>query len=850
MSEPARFAVFASGSGSNLQALLDREAEGAPYRVELVVADRECEAEARARSKGRAVERVRFAGAGGSGDGDAVSAGGADATSTGGAAATTGDAGAALAELLERRGVQGILLAGFLSLLPAMVCRAYRGRALNIHPSLLPAFGGRGMYGARVHQAVLRSGATVSGPTVHYVNEHYDDGRILAQWPVPVSPTDTPGSLAARVLEVEHVLFPEAACALARSVTGAAGVPEFRWPAEAAGAVWGAATEQGAGAKLQTLVRRAFGMASGGAPRALVSVSDKTGVADFAQALAGRGWEIVSTGGTARVLRKAGVAVVEVDRVTGHPEMMEGRVKTLHPAVHAGILARRSRPDDRVDLARTGYPPVDLVAVNLYPFRETVAQSDATMERAMDNVDIGGPAMARAAAKNHQYVWAVVYPADYDAVLQALDAAASGGSAEAARALRRRLAAKAFRHVSAYDHAVAAYLRPPEAAARSVVLSASPTEAPPRIALHLRRRSALRYGENPDQAAAFYELDARSPVAAPSPPAAARSLAASESPVGVAALGQLGGRALSYNNILDLDGALTSLAPFAYADQAAACLVKHATPCGLAVRPSLVEAFARARDTDRASAFGSVIAFNRAVDAETAAAVAAVFVECLVAPGFDADALEVLAKKKNLRLLAFPGHDVEPRPDSGTRPDSADYPGADPARDFLAGYASPAAGLALRSVHGGMLAQTVPPPPFHGRSGPDWTVASRRSPTTREARDLSFAWSAVYGVKSNAILLGRDMATLGIGAGQTSRVDSSKIAVRKAKEAGFDEALAGAVLASDAFFPFRDGVDAAANAGVSAIVQPGGSVRDKEVVAAADEHGLAMVFTGRRLFRH
>ena len=864
MSEPARFAVFASGSGSNLQALLDREEEGAPYRVELVVTDRECGAEARARRKGRAVERVRFAGAGGSGDGDAVSMGN-EATMPGGGAASTddddttssGDASVALAELLERRGVQGILLAGFLSLVPATVCRAYRGRALNVHPSLLPAFGGRGMYGARVHEAVLRSGASVSGPTVHYVNERYDDGRILAQWPVPVSPTDTPGSLAARVLEVEHILFPEAACALARFATGAAGAPEFRWPAGAAAAGLGAGTELGAGPEVRALARRAFGVgaASGGAPRALVSVSDKTGVADFAQALAGRGWEIVSTGGTARVLREAGVAVIEVERITGHPEMMEGRVKTLHPAVHAGILARRGHPDDSAEMARTGYPTVDLVAVNLYPFRETVAQPDATMERAMDNVDIGGPAMARAAAKNHRDVWAVVDPADYDAVLQALDARASGAAAEAARALRRRLAAKAFRHVSAYDHAVAAYLGPEE---RPPTAHVPPSSGlPPRIALRLRRQSALRYGENPDQAAAFYEPVARSPVAAPSAPAAAPSPAVplspdapespggpvrpdSPTPAGMAALRQLRGKALSYNNILDLDGALTSLAPFAHADQAAACLVKHTTPCGLAVRPSLVEAFTRARDTDRASAFGSVIAFNRVVDAEAAAAVAAVFVECLVAPGFAADALEVLAKKKNLRLLAFPG----------TRSDAADHPGADPARDFLAGWASPEGGLALRSVHGGLLAQTVPPPPFHGRSDPDWTVASRRDPTAREALDLSFAWSAVYGVKSNAILLAREMATLGIGAGQTSRVDSSKIAVRKAKDAGFDEALAGAVLASDAFFPFRDGVDAAASAGVSAIVQPGGSVRDKEVVAAADEHGLAMVFTGRRLFRH
>lgn len=765
MTEPARFAVFASGSGSNLQALLDREEEGAEYRVELVVTDRKCEAEERARAKGRAVERLRFD------DG----------------------AGPGLAELLERREVQGILLAGFLTLLPAQVCSAYRGRALNVHPSLLPAFGGLGMHGARVHEAVLRSGAAVSGATVHYVNERYDEGRILAQWPVPVLPGDTPASLAARVLEVEHVLYPEAACALARSVAGAGGAPEFRWRPEGAGA------GQGARADLRALMSRAFGAgAVAGGRRALVSVSDKTGVADFAQALGRGGWEIVSTGGTARVLRQAGVAVVEVGSVTGHAEMMEGRVKTLHPAVHAGILGRRGRSDDLAELARMGYRPIDLVAVNLYPFRETVAAPDVSMERAMENVDVGGPAMARAAAKNHRDVWAVVDPADYDAVLQALDASASD---EDASAFRRRLAAKAFRHVSAYDHAVAEHLQPEGA------------EAPPRIDVRLRRRAALRYGENPDQAAAFYE-----PEAPDSTPAVLR---------------QLQGKALSYNNILDIDGALTSLAPFAYADQPAACLVKHTTPCGLAARPSLAAAFARARDTDPASAFGSVVAFNRVVDADTAAAVASLFVECLVAPGFAAAALDIFAKKKNLRLLAFP----EPDDDA-------------PARDFLAGYASPARGLALRSALGGMLAQTVSPPPFHGRNAGEWTVASRRGPTAREARDLSFAWAAVYGVKSNAILLARDSATLGIGAGQTSRVDSSKIAVRKAKEAGFAEALHGAVLASDAFFPFRDGVDAAALAGVSAIVQPGGSVRDAEVVVAADEHDMAMVFTGRRLFRH
>lgn len=525
--------------------------------------------------------------------------------------------------------------------------------------------------------------------------------------------------------------------------------------------------------------------------RALLSVSDKRGIVDFARALSERGWELVSTGGTARTLRDAGLAVKSVSEVTGHPEMMDGRVKTLHPAVHAGLLARRERADDMVSLERMGYVPIDLVAVNLYPFRETVAEPGVTVREAMEQVDIGGPTMVRAAAKNHRDVYVVVDPADYDAVLAAL----GGGSDET---LRRRLAAKAFRHVSAYDASVAGYLSTGDENQEAL---------PERLVPSLTRLQTLRYGENPDQQAAFYAFDRRA---------------------GLSALVQLHGKELSYNNLLDLDGALFSLAPFALSGRAAVCIVKHTTPCGVAVADTLEEAYAKALSTDPTSAFGSVVAANREIDRATAERMSDLFIECIVAPGYSEAAKDVLARKKNLRLLAHPADtDCE---------------------TFLASVGRDPEARMLRSVYGGVLVQTPPAPPFYGKADPAWRVVTERRPTDAEWDDLRFAWAAIFGVKSNAILLARQGAALGIGAGQMSRVDASKIAVRKAGEAG--HLLAGSVLASDAFFPFRDGVDAAADAGVAAIVQPGGSVRDEEVIAAANEHRIAMVFTGRRLFRH
>ena len=554
--------------------------------------------------------------------------------------------------------------------------------------------------------------------------------------------------------------------------------------------------------------------------RALLSVSDKTGIADFGRALVDRGWTLLSTGGTARALREAGLEVTDVAHVTGHPEMMEGRVKTLHPAVHAGLLARRNEASDLEALQEHGYGTIDLLAVNLYPFRETVAKEGVGLGEAMGKVDIGGPTMIRAAAKNHTGVWVVVDPADYEAVLAALDAqedqeTADGRSAsESEAATRRRLAAKVFRHISEYDAAVASFLEtgggePP------FVVSAAPVQS-------------LRYGENPDQEASFYRLGSE--------------------PAGVAALEQRHGKALSYNNILDLDGALLSLAPFAFSPRPAVCIVKHTTPCGLALGDSLQEAFERARATDPVSSFGSVIAVNRPVDGATAESMSTLFIECIVAPGFDEAALEILTAKKNLRLLVIPAVDGP----VSEEPSGAWWSGAGEVVQgvarFLATHSRIPRAETFRSVSGGVLVQTPASPPYFTGERPDWTVATERAPTDAEWKDLAFAWGSVFGVKSNAILLARDGQTLGIGAGQMSRVDSSRIAVQKAADAGLD--LQGSVLASDAFFPFRDGVDAAAEAGVAAIVQPGGSIRDEEVVAAADEHGIAMVFTGRRLFRH
>ena len=536
-----------------------------------------------------------------------------------------------------------------------------------------------------------------------------------------------------------------------------------------------------------------------GKPVALVSVSDKTGVAEFCEGLVARGWRIASTGGTARTLGDAGLDVVGVSELTGHPEMLEGRVKTLHPTVHGGILARRAVAEDMAQLVGHGIAPIDLVAVNLYPFRDTVAREGVRLGEALEQIDIGGPTLLRAAAKNHPSVWPVCDPADYPRVLAALDAAV-----EDVRRLRRELAAAVFRHTAAYDAAITAYL------ARKDPGAGSADDAPRReVALpeeafaSLVRVQRLRYGENPDQAAAFYR-SAAGPAR------------------GIPGLEQLHGKALSFNNILDVDGALTAIAPFVGGARDACAILKHSTPCGLAIGSSPRDVYEKAFACDPVSAFGSVVAFTGRVTEAAAEAMCGNFVECVVAPAFTEGALRTLREKPNLRIL---------RPAAGTAP-------------YAGGHLR--AGLEVRGVRGGVLVQAAPRPARDvDRAAP---VPTDRVPSEAEWADVAFAWSAVQSVKSNAILLARGGATIGIGAGQMSRVDSVELSIRKARAQGLE--VDGAVLASDAFFPFRDGVDAAAAAGVAAIVQPGGSRRDDEVIAAANEHGMAMVFTGRRLFRH
>jgi phosphoribosylaminoimidazolecarboxamide formyltransferase/IMP cyclohydrolase len=517
--------------------------------------------------------------------------------------------------------------------------------------------------------------------------------------------------------------------------------------------------------------------------RALLSVSDKTGLVEFAQGLAALGVALLSTGGTAKVLRGAGLDVTEIDAYTGFPEMLDGRVKTLHPKVHAGILARRDSAEHVATIAAHGIPPIDLVVVNLYPFRETVAKTTCTLDEAIENIDIGGPTLVRAAAKNYTGVGVVVDPADYAALLAEL----RGGACSLSPATRFRLAQKAFSHTAAYDGAISNYLTARDAAGQA-------RPFPDRFNWQGAKLQDLRYGENPHQQAAFYRDEA---------PAAGS----------IAAARQLQGKELSYNNIADSDAAWECVKTFA---EAACVIVKHANPCGVAVATTPLAAYRKALATDPASAFGGIIAFNREVDAETAEAVGAQFVEVLIAPSYTPEALERNAKKANVRVLEL----ALTKASGGDAWDS-------------------------KRVGGGMLIQT---PDADDLTPAELKVVTRKAPTAAQLSDLLFAWRVARFVKSNAIVYCAGGATLGIGAGQMSRVDSTRIAAVKAASAGLS--LAGSVVASDAFFPFRDGLDVAADNGAIAVIQPGGSMRDAEVIAAADERGIAMVFTGIRHFRH
>ncbi len=533
--------------------------------------------------------------------------------------------------------------------------------------------------------------------------------------------------------------------------------------------------------------------------RALISVSDKTDVVPFARRLAAAGFEILSTGGTASALSTAGVAVTEVSDYTGFPEMLDGRVKTLHPKVHGGLLARRDSAAHQEAARAAGIAMIDVLAVNLYPFTQTVARPDCRFDEAIENIDIGGPAMLRAAAKNHDGVAVVVDPSDYEAVAAQIEAT---GAVDATT--RRTLAAKVFAHTARYDGAISDYL---SGLAGDPPADAAPAREPfpRRITLQYERVQALRYGENPHQAAAFY-----------------RGLEAV--PGAFASYRQLQGKELSYNNIADADAAWECVKRFA---EPACVIVKHANPCGVGRADEPVAAYRRAFATDPTSAFGGIIAFNRPVDEKSAVALGGQFVEVVIAPDYERAALERFAAKANIRVLRI---ELPAAAAGAAGPTGARY---DPAR------------IDLKRVGGGLLVQT---PDDVRLAATDLKVVTRRQPDPQQVADLLFAWDVATFVKSNAIVFCRDGQTLGVGAGQMSRVDSSRIAALKAAAAGLD--LAGSVAASDAFFPFRDGLDSLVDAGAVAVIQPGGSMRDDEVIAAADEREIAMVFTGVRHFRH
>ena len=525
---------------------------------------------------------------------------------------------------------------------------------------------------------------------------------------------------------------------------------------------------------------------------ALLSVSDKTGIVEFAQALAQRGVRLLSTGGTAKLLAQAGLDVTEVATHTGQPEILDGRVKTLHPKIHGGLLARRDSAEHLKTLEQHNIDRIDLLVVNLYPFREAVAKADCSFADAVENIDIGGPAMLRAAAKNHGTpaggVTVIIDPADYARVLADID----GPNGQPSYGLRLELATKVYAHTAAYDGAIASYL--------SSLVPAEPEQdqAPERspwprtLTVQVQQQQILRYGENPHQAAAFYI----------------------DQPLGAGLLGsyqQLQGKELSYNNIADADAAWECVRSI---DASACVIVKHANPCGVAIAETPLQAYQKAFKTDPTSAFGGIIAFNRKVDAATAQAVSAQFVEVLLAPAYEPEALAIFAAKKNVRVLQVPQGDSRNAFD-------------------------------IKRVGGGWLVQN---PDDYQVPVSEFKVATKLAPTEQQMQDLLFAWKVAKYVKSNAIVFVADGMTVGVGAGQMSRIDSARIASIKAANAGLS--LAGSAVASDAFFPFRDGLDVVAEAGATCVIQPGGSMRDDEVIAAANERGIAMVLTGARHFRH
>jgi phosphoribosylaminoimidazolecarboxamide formyltransferase/IMP cyclohydrolase len=752
-----RISVGVSGTGSNLRALHAVAARGAlDAEIALVFADRACAALDWAVEQG--IETLLVP------------------------AAPRGDAAARaeedriLAESLAAAAPELVVMAGYMRVVGPAMLAAFTGRLLNLHPALLPAF--PGAHGVR---DALAAGVKVTGVTVHFVDASLDGGPIVLQDSVPVLPGDTEETLLERIHAVEHRLLPRAVgLALAGALTIEPDGRTVRIDAARA-------------AETMAVPRRA-----------LLSVSDKAGLPELGAGLVRLGFELVSTGGTARALRAAGLPVTDVAAVTGFPEMLDGRVKTLHPRVHGGILADRRLASHREQLAAAAIDPFDLVVVNLYPFAAAAEKPGVSFDALVEEIDIGGPSMVRAAAKNHASVAIVTSPDRYSAVLEELETNGRVGEG-----LRSALAVEAFRHTGAYDARIAAEL-PGRMAASGVQLPDEPglpgsaDPYPPTLVVGLEKVETLRYGENPHQKAARYRRPGTGKWAGPF------------------ALGGsiLQGKALSYNNVLDASGADA----IARHLRGAACVVvKHTNPCGAAERATLAEAWQAALAGDPVSAYGGVVALTGEVDAATAEGLAAIFLEVVVAPSYSPEALAILARKTNLRLLE------DPILGSGQ---------AAPAPDPLG---------SIRVAGGGVLVtapDVVPDDPA------TWKLVTSRAPTDQEKRDLDLAWRLCRGVVSNAIVLVKDGMEIGLGSGQTSRVDAARQAVAKAIAFHGPDSLRGAACGSDAFYPFPDAVQVCLDAGVTAYAQPGGSMRDAEVIEVAEKAGAAMLVTGVRHFRH
>jgi phosphoribosylaminoimidazolecarboxamide formyltransferase / IMP cyclohydrolase len=737
---PARIAVAVSGVGSNLRALHAAAARGElGGEIVLVVADRPCPALEWAEEQGLRTALVP--------DGEDV----------------------AFAAELETARTEVVVLAGYMRLVGPATLASFHRRIVNTHPSLLPAFpGGHAIRDALAH------GVKVSGVTIHIVDEALDGGPILAQEAVPVLADDDEPSLRERIQAVEHRLLPRVVALL---VAGAFSIDGRRVTLDAATA----------DARLPQ------------PRRALLSVSDKTGLVELGRALVERGFELVSTGGTARALRDGDLQVTDVAAVTGSPEMLDGRVKTLHPRIHAGLLADLRLDDHRRQLIEAAIAPFELVVVNLYPFAAALERPAITVDALIEEIDIGGPSMVRAAAKNHANVAIVTSPERYPAVIAALDA--SGGVDDE---LRRRLALEAFAHTAAYDARIAGEL--PGRLVDAGLLAADDDPYPPSLSIALEKVETLRYGENPHQPAARY----RRPGA---------TLA--DGPFGVDRA-PLQGKTLSYNNVLD---AAAAAALGRALRGPAVVIVKHTNPCGAAERATLLDAWTSSLEADPVSAFGGVVAVTREVDRVVAEALTSIFLEIVVAPAYTAEALEVLATRPNLRVLL----------DEALASDAP----------VPSGAASPIG--SIRTAGGAVLVTT---PDIVSDTTSTWACATERAPTADEQLDLDLAWRLVRGVTSNAIVLVRERRLIGIGSGQTSRVDAARQAVAKAQAMLGPSSTVGAVCASDAFYPFPDAVEVCLAAGVRAFAQPGGSIRDADAVAAVDGAGGTMLITGVRHFRH